>query len=128
MLKAIKIFSGTYSCSLQLNIVLSLGWVNEHIRYRVRLEPKGDDDSGCSELDDLLESSSDEESNVEGRRKQRDLNVEKTLVLLFSLLETISTSLWASLHHHFPVLSLFSHAICHFIFFRECPKCTIIVT
>ena len=30
--------------------------------------------------------------------------------------ETISTSLWASLHHRFPVLSVFSHVCCHFIF------------
>ena len=34
----------------------------------------------------------------------------------FSPLETISTSLWASLRHQFPVLSVFSHVSCHFIF------------
>ena len=32
-------------------------------------------------------------------------------------LGTISTSLWASLHHHLPVLSVFIHVSCHFIFF-----------
>ena len=36
----------------------------------------------------------------------------------FSFLETISTSLWASLHHHFPILSVFSHVRCHFRFFH----------
>ena len=35
----------------------------------------------------------------------------------FTALETIPTSLWASLHHHFPVLSVFSHVSCQFIFF-----------
>ena len=34
----------------------------------------------------------------------------------FSPLETISTSSWASLHHHFPVLSVFSHVSCQFVF------------
>ena len=34
----------------------------------------------------------------------------------FSPLETISTSLWASIHHHFPVLSVFSHVSCQFVF------------
>ena len=35
---------------------------------------------------------------------------------LFSPLETISTSLWASLYHHLPVLSVFSHVSCQFVF------------
>ena len=39
---------------------------------------------------------------------------------LFSPLETISTSLWASLHH-FPVLSVFSHVSCRFIFVHIFP-------
>ena len=30
----------------------------------------------------------------------------------FSPLETISTSLWASLYHHLPVRSVFSHVNC----------------
>ena len=34
----------------------------------------------------------------------------------FSPLETISTSLWASLYHHLPVLSVFSHVNCQFVF------------
>ena len=34
----------------------------------------------------------------------------------FSPLETISTSLWARLHHHLPVLSVFSHVSCQFVF------------
>ena len=34
----------------------------------------------------------------------------------FSPLETISTSLWASLYHHLPVLSVFSHVSCQFVF------------
>ena len=34
----------------------------------------------------------------------------------FSPLETISTSLWASLHHHFPVLSIFTLVTYQFIF------------
>ena len=32
-----------------------------------------------------------------------------------SPLETISTSLWASLYHHLPVLSVFSHVSCQFV-------------
>ena len=35
---------------------------------------------------------------------------------LFSPLETISTSLWASLYHQLPVLSVFSHVSCQFVF------------
>ncbi len=31
-------------------------------------------------------------------------------------LETIATSLWASLYHHLPVLSVFSHVSCQFVF------------
>ena len=42
-------------------------------------------------------------------------------IALFSPLETISTSLWASLHHRFPVLSVFSHVSCQFIFFHILP-------
>ena len=34
----------------------------------------------------------------------------------FSPLETISTSLWVSLYHHLPVLSVFSHVSCQFVF------------
>ena len=34
----------------------------------------------------------------------------------FSPLETISTSLWASLYHHLPVLSAFCHVSCQFVF------------
>ena len=34
---------------------------------------------------------------------------------IFSPLETISTSLWASLYHHIPVLSVFSHVSCQFV-------------
>ena len=34
----------------------------------------------------------------------------------FSPLETISSSLWASLYHHLPVLSVFSHVSCQFVF------------
>ena len=34
---------------------------------------------------------------------------------IVSPLETISTSLWASLHHHFPLLSVFRHISCQFI-------------
>ena len=34
----------------------------------------------------------------------------------FSPLETISTYLWASLYHHLPVLSVFSHVSCQFVF------------
>ena len=33
-----------------------------------------------------------------------------------SPLETISTYLWASLYHHLPVLSVFSHVSCQFVF------------
>ena len=33
-----------------------------------------------------------------------------------SPLETISTSSWASLYHHLPVLSMFSHFSCQFVF------------
>ena len=36
----------------------------------------------------------------------------------FSPLVTNSTSLWASLHHTFPVLSVFSHVSCSFL-----PRC-----
>ena len=39
----------------------------------------------------------------------------------FSPLETISKSLWARLHHHFPVLSVFSHVSCQFIFVHIFP-------
>ena len=45
--------------------------------------------------------------------------------LFFSPLETISTSLWASLHLHFPVLSVFSHVSCHFILFISSPLLSI---
>ena len=34
----------------------------------------------------------------------------------FSPLETISTSVWTSLYHHLPVLSVFSHVSCQFVF------------
>ena len=34
----------------------------------------------------------------------------------FSPLEIISTSLWASLYHHLPVLSVFSYVSCQFVF------------
>ena len=48
--------------------------------------------------------------------------VSFTLILSpLSPLETISTSLWAGLHHHFPVMSVFSHVRCHFIFFHVFP-------
>ena len=39
----------------------------------------------------------------------------------FSHLETISTSLWASLHHRFPILSVFSYVCCQFVFFHILP-------
>ena len=35
--------------------------------------------------------------------------------VIFSPLETISTSLWARLHHHVPVLSVFSHVRRHYM-------------
>ena len=38
------------------------------------------------------------------------------LMWCFSPLETISTSLWASLYHHLTVLSVFSHVSCQFVF------------
>ena len=38
------------------------------------------------------------------------------LLAVFSPLETISTSLWASLYHHLPVLFVFSHVSCQFVF------------
>ncbi len=36
--------------------------------------------------------------------------------MIFSPLEIISTSLWASLYHHLPVLAVFSHVSCQFVF------------
>ena len=42
-------------------------------------------------------------------------------IFFFSPLETISTSLWASLYHHLPVLSVFSHVSCQFIFVHIFP-------
>ena len=49
--------------------------------------------------------------------KQRFMKfIQKAFNHTFSPLETISISLWASLHHHFPVLSVFSHVSCQFVF------------
>ena len=45
--------------------------------------------------------------------------IKYKVACIFSPLETISTSLWASRHHNFPVLSVFSHVICQFIFFQS---------
>ena len=58
----------------------------------------------------------------------------------FSPSETISTYLWASLYHHLPVLSVFSHVSCQFVFAhifsvvvdpslsRRCIRCIFIYT
>ena len=45
----------------------------------------------------------------------RMCNVGLSKQLLFSHLETISTSLWASLYHHLPVLPVFSRVSCQFV-------------
>ena len=53
-------------------------------------------------------------------------DVTHCYVILFSHLSplyTNSTSLWASLHHTFPVLSVFSHVSYHFIFCSFLPRC-----
>ena len=51
------------------------------------------------------------------------LKQQLSFSVIFSPFETISTSLWASLHHRFPVLSLsvFSHVICQFAFLHIVP-------
>ena len=40
----------------------------------------------------------------------------RSFLTFLSPLETISTSLWASLYHHLPVLSVVSHVSCQFVF------------
>ena len=47
--------------------------------------------------------------------------ISQWLYWLVCISQTISTSLWASLRHNFPVLSVFSNVSCHFIFFHIFP-------
>ena len=47
------------------------------------------------------------------RRKRAGTNI---YVSPLSPLETISNTLWASLYHHLPVLYVFSHVSCQFVF------------
>ena len=44
------------------------------------------------------------------------INISVLFLIFLSPLETISTSLWAGLRHHFQVLSVFSHASYQFVF------------
>ena len=60
----------------------------------------------------------------EKREEMRQMMKKKKAALnkvCFSPLETISTFSWASLHHHFPVVSVFCHVSCHLIFFHILP-------
>ena len=42
--------------------------------------------------------------------------VHLVILTFLTFIETISTSLWASLYHHIPVLSVFSYVSCQFVF------------
>ena len=54
------------------------------------------------------EDSEDEESEDEDEDSEEDDSRQKVCSFYyFSPLETISTSLWASLHHHFPVPNVY---------------------
>ena len=74
------------------------------------------DHTGC-ELRSNLECQAVRITRLEQVRLLLRLPFFSSFFSPFAPLETISTSLWASLHHHLPVPSVFSHVSYHFIFF-----------